>query len=54
VDDLEFYFDQSARTIHMRSASRLGLLDLGENRERVEALRKSFDAYQAKRSQTPR
>jgi uncharacterized protein (DUF1499 family) len=54
VDDLEFYFDQSERTIHMRSASRLGLLDLGENRERVEALRKSFDAYQAKRSTTPR
>jgi uncharacterized protein (DUF1499 family) len=54
MDDLEFYFDQSERVIHMRSASRLGLLDLGENRERVEALRKSFDALQVKRSETPR
>ncbi len=54
VDDLEFYFDQSEHAIHMRSASRLGLLDLGENRERVEALRKTFDALQAKRSSTPR
>jgi uncharacterized protein (DUF1499 family) len=54
VDDLEFYFDQSERVIHMRSASRLGLLDLGENRERVEALRKTFDALQAKRSSSPR
>jgi uncharacterized protein (DUF1499 family) len=55
MDDLEFYFDQSEHVIHMRSASRLGLLDLGENRERVEALRKSFDAFQAKRAaQTPR
>ena len=54
VDDLEFYFDPSEHVIHMRSASRLGLLDLGENRERVEALRKTFDALQAKRSQTPR
>lgn len=54
VDDLEFYFDQSERVIHMRSASRLGLLDLGENRERVEALRKTFIQLQAKRSQTPR
>lgn len=53
VDDLEFYFDQSERVIHMKSASRLGLLDLGENRERVEALRKSFDAYQAKRAAQP-
>lgn len=55
VDDLEFYFDQSERVIHVKSASRLGLLDLGENRERVEALRKSFDAFQAKRAaQSPR
>jgi uncharacterized protein (DUF1499 family) len=39
VDDVEFYFDQNANVIHVRSASRLGQSDLGVNRQRVEAIR---------------
>jgi len=54
VDDVEFYFPPGEHLIHVRSASRLGLLDLGENRERVETLRRSLTALQAKRQSTPR
>ena len=39
VDDTEFYFDEKAALIHVRSASRLGRRDFGVNRARVEALR---------------
>ena len=39
VDDVEFYCDESAKTVHIRSASRLGHSDLGANRKRVEAIR---------------
>lgn len=39
VDDVEFVLDESARLIHVRSASRLGYGDLGANRGRIEALR---------------
>ena len=39
TDDLEFYFDEGAQVIHLRSASRLGYSDLGANRKRVEHLR---------------
>ena len=39
VDDVEFFYDGSARLIHVRSASRLGRRDFGVNRARVEALR---------------
>ena len=39
VDDLEFLFDEKARVIHVRSASRVGRSDLGVNRKRVETLR---------------
>jgi uncharacterized protein (DUF1499 family) len=39
VDDVEFLLDASARTIHVRSASRLGKRDFGVNRARIEALR---------------
>lgn len=38
-DDVEFLFEESARLIHVRSASRLGYSDLGANRRRLEALR---------------
>ena len=54
VDDVEFYFPPNERVIHLRSASRLGLLDAGENRERVEGLRRVFSQLQTKRQQTPR
>lgn len=39
VDDVEFYFDEKAKTIHIRSASRLGKSDFGVNRKRVESIR---------------
>ncbi len=39
VDDVEFYVDEAAKVIHVRSASRLGQSDLGVNRKRVESLR---------------
>jgi uncharacterized protein (DUF1499 family) len=39
VDDVEFTFDEAARLLHVRSASRLGRRDFGVNRKRVEALR---------------
>jgi len=39
VDDVEFYVDEDAKVIHVRSASRLGKSDLGVNRKRVEEIR---------------
>ncbi|MDP1992645.1 MAG: DUF1499 domain-containing protein [Syntrophales bacterium] len=44
VDDAEFLLDEGAKTIHVRSASRIGSSDLGVNRKRVEAIRSRFDA----------
>jgi uncharacterized protein (DUF1499 family) len=44
VDDVEFLLDPAARTIHVRSASRLGRRDFGVNRERIESLRADFAA----------
>lgn len=49
VDDVEFYFPPGERVIHVRSASRLGLLDLGENRERIERIRELFSELQRRR-----
>ena len=39
VDDVEFWFDQDAKTIHFRSASRSGYYDFGVNRRRMEEVR---------------
>ena len=39
VDDVEFVFDDDAKTIHFRSASRIGYGDLGVNRARMEQVR---------------
>ena len=44
VDDAEFLLDEEAKTIRVRSASRIGYSDLGVNRKRVEAIRSRFDA----------
>lgn len=44
VDDVEFLAVPEAGVIHVRSASRLGLEDLGANRKRVEALRSALAA----------
>jgi uncharacterized protein (DUF1499 family) len=39
VDDVEFLFDDDTKTIHFRSASRVGYSDLGVNRKRMEEVR---------------
>ncbi|MGC2518638.1 MAG: DUF1499 domain-containing protein [Burkholderiales bacterium] len=44
VDDVEFYVDENAGVIHVRSASRLGIRDFGVNRERIETIRRRFNA----------
>ena len=43
-DDVEFYFDDAAKLIHFRSASRLGKGDMGVNQARMEAISKAFAA----------
>jgi uncharacterized protein (DUF1499 family) len=42
VDDVEFYLDEAAGLIHIRSASRVGHSDFGVNRGRVEKIRRQF------------
>jgi uncharacterized protein (DUF1499 family) len=42
VNDVEFHFDDTAKTIHLRSASRTGYSDLGLNRRRIEHIREKF------------
>lgn len=42
TDDVEFYFDDKEKLIHVKSASRVGYSDLGANRRRVEKIRKKF------------
>ena len=42
VDDVAFELDAGKRVIGMRSASRVGLSDLGTNRRRLEALRSTL------------
>ncbi len=42
ADDVELEFDDGARQIHFRSASRLGRRDFGVNRQRMEAIREAF------------
>ena len=42
VDDVEFYLERNANVIHVRSASRLGMSDLGVNRRRIETIRTKY------------
>ncbi len=44
IDDLEILVDDSAKVLHIRSASRVGHSDFGVNRKRVEQLRSLFTA----------
>ncbi|HYX26713.1 MAG TPA: DUF1499 domain-containing protein [Thermoanaerobaculia bacterium] len=44
VDDVEFVFDDAAKRIHFRSASRLGRRDFGVNRQRMEEIAAAFRA----------
>jgi uncharacterized protein (DUF1499 family) len=48
VDDVEFLFDDGAKRIDFRSASRLGRKDFGVNRKRMEELRAAFLARASK------
>jgi uncharacterized protein (DUF1499 family) len=50
VDDVEFLFDSETKTIHVRSASRVGYSDFGVNRRRVEEIRTRFDALNKERT----
>lgn len=43
VDDVEFLFDETTKTVHFRSASRTGYSDLGVNRQRMEQVRSLVD-----------
>ena len=42
VDDVEIRFDDQAKLIHFRSASRLGYRDFGVNRNRMETIRQEL------------
>ena len=42
VDDVDFEFDDAAKLIHFRSASRLGYYDFGVNRRRIETIIRQF------------
>ncbi|MFX0038826.1 MAG: DUF1499 domain-containing protein [Promethearchaeota archaeon] len=42
VDDVEFYFDDSKKIIHFRSAARLGYSDFGVNKKRMENITQLF------------
>ncbi|MGE4093598.1 MAG: DUF1499 domain-containing protein [Candidatus Binatia bacterium] len=46
IDDVEIFFDDTAKVIHVKSASRVGYFDFGVNRTRVERLRERFVALQ--------
>jgi uncharacterized protein (DUF1499 family) len=48
VDDVEFFHDDKAGVIHVRSASRLGRRDFGVNRKRMEELRSLLSASAAR------
>jgi uncharacterized protein (DUF1499 family) len=53
VDDVEFLLDDGSKTIHVRSASRVGYSDLGVNRRRVEEIRSRFDTLRGKEGLNP-
>jgi len=42
VDDVEFQFDDTARTVHFRSASRTGYYDFGVNRRRMNEISRRY------------
>ncbi|WP_168012044.1 DUF1499 domain-containing protein [Halomonas salinarum] len=45
IDDLEFFWSEDDGVCHVRSASRLGLTDLGKNRARVEKIRMLLEGW---------
>jgi uncharacterized protein (DUF1499 family) len=54
VDDVDFRFDAADRRIDLRSASRVGYTDFGVNRERIEEIRRRFQAAATEESSRPR
>jgi uncharacterized protein (DUF1499 family) len=44
VDDLECHLDAESGVIHLRSAARMGYSDFGQNRRRIETLRRRLVA----------
>lgn len=46
VDSVDLVFDDAAKVIHFRSASRVGTCDYGVNRRRMERLRRLFLAQE--------
>lgn len=42
-DDVEFLLAENGRTLHVRSASRVGRSDFGKNRSRIESMRKAIE-----------
>jgi uncharacterized protein (DUF1499 family) len=43
VDDVEFFLDERAAVIQVRSSSRIGSFDLGVNRKRIEDIRAAIN-----------
>ncbi|MBA3612119.1 MAG: DUF1499 domain-containing protein [Nitrospirales bacterium] len=43
VDDVELWFDETAKIIHFRSAARSGYYDFGVNRKRMEGVRQMLE-----------
>ena len=46
-DDVELRMDHDKACIHVRSASRIGYFDFGQNRKRVEKIRARFNQEQS-------
>ena len=44
IDDVEILFDDASKTIHFRSASRVGYSDFGVNRRRMEEVRSLLES----------
>ncbi len=51
VDDVDFRIDAARQRIDLRSASRVGYVDFGVNRRRVEEIRRRFDAASSSTAQ---
>lgn len=43
VDDVEFLIEPDTKTVHFRSASRVGQTDLGVNRQRMQTIHQKFN-----------
>ncbi len=45
IDDVEFSLAEGSKTVHVRSASRVGYYDFGVNRKRLEKIRALFSEF---------